>query len=141
MEDTRTTEGGCLCGAVRFRAEGPGWNETICHCATCRKAAGAPVVAWVTFDAARFAWTGEEPVRHRSSADVVRTFCGRCGTSLTYARDGIPGEIDVTTCSLDEPLAFAPKDQTWTSARIPWMQGADALPGYARTREDGERGD
>ena len=73
-------EGGCLCGAVRFRAAGPASNATLCHCTSCRRAAGAPVVAWLTFAAPRFAFTRGDPVRYRSSPLVVRSFCGRCGT-------------------------------------------------------------
>ena len=127
-------EGGCLCGAVRYRAGGEASHPTLCHCNSCRRAAGAPLVAWVTFPLAQFAFTKGAPARYRSSPRVVRTLCPICGTSLTYQHDSLPGEIDVTVGSLDDPSAFPPADHTWTSERIAWLELGDALPRYSRSR-------
>lgn len=127
-------EGGCLCGAVRYRAAGPAGDPTLCHCRSCRKAAGAPVVAWVTFPAAGFSFVSGRPVAYRSSPEVVRTFCGGCGTPLTYRHDKLPLEVDVTTCSLDEPAAHPPRDQVWTSHRLGWMAATDRLPAFPGRR-------
>jgi hypothetical protein len=127
-------EGGCLCGAVRFRAAGPASNATLCHCRTCRRAAAAPLVAWVTFAAAGFGFTRGEPMRYRSSALVVRAFCGQCGTPLTYARDDEPESIDVTTISLDRADELAPREHTWTSHALVWTRGLDALPRFPKKR-------
>jgi hypothetical protein len=132
-------EGGCLCGAVRYRASGPGTHATLCHCTTCRRAAGAPAVAWVTFAADGFAFVAGRPARFRSSPQVERTFCGACGTPLTYRRDDLPDEVDVTTTSLDDPAAFPPADHTWASEKIAWDELGERLPRFARTRE-GEGG-
>ena len=131
---SRSIEGGCLCGAVRYRASGAEWNPTLCHCSSCRRAAGAPVVAWVTFPPAEFAFTQGAPARHRSSPPVERTFCARCGTPLTYQHTSFPNELDVTIASLDDPAAFPPADHTWTSERIAWLELCDDLPRHARSR-------
>jgi hypothetical protein len=129
-------EGGCLCGAVRYRVEGGAASDpTLCHCQSCRRAAGAPAVAWVTFPLAGFTIVAGEPVSYRSSPPVVRTFCGRCGTPLTYTHEKLPDVIDVTTCSLDDPEAFPPRDQVWTSHRIGWMETAADLPQFPRRRQ------
>lgn len=127
-------EGGCLCGAVRYRASGESSRPTLCHCNSCRRAAGAPLVAWTTFPPDRFEFTKGTPARYRSSPPVVRTFCARCGTSLTYQHTSFPDEIDVTIASLDDPAVFPPADHTWTSERIAWLELADGLPRFPRSR-------
>jgi len=127
-------EGGCLCGAVRYRASGESSHPSLCHCNSCRRAAGAPLVAWATFPPTQFAFTKGTPARYRSSPPVVRTFCPTCGTPLTYQHASFPNEIDVTIASLDDPSAFPPADHTWTSERIPWLELGDHLPRHERSR-------
>jgi hypothetical protein len=130
--------GGCLCGAVRFRAAGEGSDATVCHCRTCRRASGAPLVAWVTLPRAGFAFTQGDPVRYRSSPPVTRTFCGRCGTALTYAHDGRPETLDVTTISLDRADELPPRDHIWMSDSLRWIRDTESLPRFPRGRDMGE---
>jgi hypothetical protein len=128
------TQGGCLCGAIRYRAAGDPMDVTLCHCRTCRKAAGAPLVAWVTFPASEFTIVTGTPIRYRSSSKVVRTFCGECGTPLTYAHADFPSGIDITVCSPDEPERFPPADHTWADHRVAWLRANDDLPAYPAAR-------
>jgi hypothetical protein len=132
-------DGGCLCGAVRYRATGAPGLPTLCHCASCRRAAGAPAVAWVTFAPERFAFVRGEPARFRSSPPVVRSFCGRCGTPLTYVHEAFAG-VDVTTGSLDAPERCPPVDHTWTSERLPWWRPEPRWPELPRSRVEGGAG-
>ncbi|WP_298952120.1 GFA family protein [uncultured Methylobacterium sp.] len=126
--------GGCACGAVRYEAHGTPWHETLCHCPTCRRVAGAPAVAWFTVRRADLRLVAGTPRVFRSSPGVARGFCGECGTPLTYARDDLPDEIDVTTASLDDPAALPPRDQTQLAHRLPWIE-APGLPGFAGARD------
>lgn len=131
-----TLSGGCACGAVRYEVSAEPFHRTLCHCADCRRAAGAPAVAWFSVHPRDLAFVAGAPTPHRSSPPVERGFCGRCGTQLTYRNDGYPDEVDVTTCSLDDPDAAAPRDHTFVSRRLHWMQVADGLPAYPRTRAE-----
>lgn len=127
-------EGGCLCGAIRYRASGKASNITHCHCHTCRRASGAPFVTWAGFDVDQFVFTQGQPTAYASSRNVVRTFCNQCGSSLTYQRLDLPTSLDVTLGSLDEPEALNPEDHTWTEHQLSWIALANSLPKYPRHR-------
>jgi hypothetical protein len=114
-------EGGCLCGAVRYRIAAPALSSGICHCTSCRRASGAPTVAWVTVNRTDFAWLCGTPVEFNSSPGVVRRFCGRCGSGLTYQHATLPTTIDITTGSLDDPERFAPTMEVWLEDKISWQ--------------------
>ena len=128
-------EGGCLCGAVRYRTWGKAYGITHCHCQTCRRASGAPFVTWAGFDADKFTFTHGKPTSYASSVNVVRTFCDKCGTALTYQRADLPGSIDVTLGSMDDPEALRPEDHTWTESQLSWISLGDGLPAYPRERK------
>ena len=127
---TKVIEGGCLCRAVRYRVNGGPIVTSLCHCRSCRLAAGAPSVAWVIFRSSEFAFSAGQPTRFRSSPAVIRTFCGQCGTSLTYQRDTEPDTVDVTTASLDLPDDFAPTREIWVAHKLAWEQLNDNFPQY-----------
>jgi hypothetical protein len=124
--------GGCHCGAIRYAASGPPFNATICHCSVCRRTTGAPLVAWFSVRPDGFRITRGQPRRHRTSASGERSFCADCGTQLTFRRDDLD-EVEVTTCSLDDPASVAPADNTWTSSRVPWIV-PDGRPGHPEAR-------
>jgi len=129
--------GGCYCGHVRYEAEGEAFHETLCHCADCRRVAGAPAVAWFSVATAGLRFVAGTPRRFPSSPGVTRSFCPDCGTSLTYQSDATPAETDITTASLDQPEAMPPRDHTHAGSRLPWLRLGDGLPRYATTREGG----
>ncbi|HEV8256496.1 MAG TPA: GFA family protein [Casimicrobiaceae bacterium] len=108
----------------------------ICHCQTCRRVSAAPVVAWVTFPRAQFQFLQGHPSEYHSSPPVRRTFCGSCGTPLTYEHDDSPEFIDITTCSLDTPGSFPPSHHSWLSHDIAWVQFGDGLPTFPQSRDE-----
>jgi hypothetical protein len=65
MEEAPIT-GGCYCGKVRFRVSGPNLRQSNCHCANCRRAAGAQSVAWITVERSEFAFEKGEPKRYKT---------------------------------------------------------------------------
>jgi hypothetical protein len=132
----RSYEGGCLCGATRYRVSGPARNECFCHCRSCRLAAGAPAVAWATFARTGFQVVRGSLAHFRSSPRVERGFCPSCGTAISYAHDARADELDVTLASLDDPGALRPKAHIWVSHRIAWMRPGDGLPEFAEWRAD-----
>lgn len=123
-------EGGCQCGAVRYRVEGEPIMAAICHCSMCRRAHAAPAVAWAMYQQQHVKFLKEQPAEYASSADARRGFCARCGTQICFTATFIPGLIDITIGSLDAPEALPPTLHYWESKRLPWLHIADNLPRY-----------
>lgn len=130
-------KGGCYCGAVRYEAAGTPFNETSCHCTICRRTTGAPFVAWFSVRREDFHFAAGSPTRFNSTAKASRSFCGRCGTQLTFESGDTPDEIDVSTASLDEPDAVPPLNHIWTRSKLSWIRLADGLPEYPQSRLSG----
>lgn len=134
---TEPLEGGCLCRAIRYRVTGEAITSSLCHCRSCRLAAGAPAVAWIVFRCADFAFTTGEPVRFRSSSSVVRGFCGACGTPLSYRHDDNPELIELTTATLDAPDRFPPTREIWPADKLAWMTPDPGRRHYPRDSDAG----
>jgi hypothetical protein len=80
----RTYEGGCLCGNIRFAAEGPALKPHTCSCKMCQRHSGAVTLEWVEFPVESVHWTGPggKPSTWRSSDYSSRSFCSKCGSTL-----------------------------------------------------------
>jgi hypothetical protein len=126
----RELEGGCQCGKVRYRIVGEPVMAAICHCTMCRRANAAPAVAWAMFHDAEVAFLEGPPATYPSSPEARRGFCPACGTQISFTADYIPGLIDITIGSLDEPELLAPTLHYWESRRLPWVHLADDLPKF-----------
>lgn len=121
--------GHCLCGGVRWEAEGaPNW-QTYCHCESCRRNCAAPVAAFISVTLAGFRWSGEiAPAVYASSPGVERRFCPRCGSPVAYSNADLPDEIHVYAAHLEDPRAYAPEAHDFWEERLNWLGIADDLP-------------
>ena len=84
MSDPRT--GGCLCGAIRYETVGEPVFSLRCHCRDCQRQSGAAHVPAARVPSAGFRILQGTPKRYVTKADsgndIVRVFCGNCGTPL-----------------------------------------------------------
>ena len=121
-------EGGCLCGAVRFKAEGPPINVRICHCLFCQKATASPFYARALFD--QKALTIEGPTEHYpTSPQLERMFCRKCGTRLGHWRtNGTAAGLALAL--FDDRNAFRPTEHIWVSRKLDWVTIDDGLPQF-----------
>ena len=121
-------EGGCLCGAVRFRCDGEPLNVRICHCRNCQKAMGSPFYARALFPQTALTVEGET-LGYPTSPRLERLFCRRCGTRLFSRRtDGTV--VGVALAVFDDRNAFAPTEHIWLSEKIVWVRIDDGLKQY-----------
>lgn len=128
-------EGGCLCGAVRYRIEGPARSSSVCFCRSCRLASGAPSVAWFVVDLDQFALLSGTPASFQSSPPVTRSFCARCGSPLSYQHADDPSAIELTTATLDDPRRFAPTREIWHSQRVDWAASDATIAHFSQGSE------
>jgi hypothetical protein len=123
--------GGCLCGAVRYRASADPVRVVNCHCPTCRRTSGAAFMTFVHFPVEAFRWTSGQPTRYRSSAAAERGFCAVCGSTLSMHEAVLADRVQVSLGSLDRPDLVRPDDHVWTSRQLPWLEVVDDLPRFA----------
>ena len=124
--------GRCHCGAVNYEMPEETIHRALCHCTDCRRASGAPMVAWAMVPTDQVKIEGATRV-YASSEDGRRHFCEVCGTGLFYTNDAVfPGLIDVQTATLDDPGALQPTMQIQVAERISWMTTAHDLPAFER---------
>ena len=138
MQPSTIHEGGCLCGAIRYRVTSAPTALVVCHCRSCRLSSGAPSLAWAIFRAADFAFTRGTPATFASSPGVERGFCSRCGTTLTYSGSDRTNVADVTTATLDDPDAFVPTKEIWLEEKIGWEAVDHARLRYPRSSRSSE---
>lgn len=125
--------GRCHCGAIHYAVPRAAvLHHALCHCADCRRHAGAPVVGWAMVPAEQVSVQGTPKV-YVSSEHGRRSFCGECGTSLFYGNEAmLPGLIDIQTGTLDDAAALPPGAQIQVAERLPWMETLHTLPEFPR---------
>ena len=126
--------GRCQCGAVRYTAAAKPLWTALCHCESCRRAASAPVVAWMGFETDQVDWTGDRSF-YQSSEIAKRGFCAFCGTQMSFESTAWPGEIHLYAASLDDPTRYAPELHCHHAERLPWLHLGDDLPKHAATAD------
>lgn len=131
--------GGCMCGAVRYEAVGDPIVVFYCHCESCRRHTGAPVVTFVCFERNQVRFTKGERKIYNSSPGVRRAFCGQCGTPLTWEGDYAGKSlIEFHISTLDDPNALVPETHLFHGERLAWFDVADRLPRHRASQRDGE---
>jgi len=74
--------GGCLCGALRYEAEGAPLYQGYCFCSDCRKASGSGFVGFLGFPPGAVRITGEvllHSKKLKNGRSAERNSCAICG--------------------------------------------------------------
>ena len=126
--------GRCFCGAVQYRVIGQPDDAFFCHCESCRRSSGAPVVAWGRVHQNRFEVTQGELSKFASSPEVTRSRCARCGTEVLYQHEDCSPDLDFPLATLRTPGDVAPRYHVRAAEKLPWIEINDALPQHAGWR-------
>jgi len=116
--------GGCLCGQVRYDAQGEPVFQAVCHCKNCQKQAGSAFSVIVAAPLAAMTFTGELTTYddHGETGGVVhRRFCPRCGSPILSETAAAPGLALIKAGTLDDATWLDPKMHVWCASAQPWI--------------------
>ena len=111
--------GGCLCGAVTFRAKGEPLDVASCHCINCRKMSGAAFATFVVFLPDKFEWIQGELGSYAATPDLVRAFCRDCGSPVASWRNSERDKWIIAWAGALDDLALGADDDGPALGRRP----------------------
>jgi hypothetical protein len=123
---TRSHEGGCVCGDVRYRITGEPALATICHCKFCQKRTGSAFSEPVVFKLEQVAFSGGSRTIYEHNSDesgrwLRMEFCPRCGTTVSWTAQRRPGMRGISGGTLDDPDWVHGRTHIWTRSVQQWM--------------------
>jgi hypothetical protein len=126
--------GSCLCGGVRYEAEGPVTLMARCHCTQCRKASGAEFATNANVPTAGFrVVTGSELLAgFEWSAGAARVFCRHCGSPLFARSAATPNVIRLRLGCLDSEIDERPVAHLFVAEKPAWSEITDSIPQFAQ---------
>lgn len=116
-------EGGCLCGAVRYRISGTPRATRCCWCRVCQSIAAGNATVNTVVNADDFSVRGalgDFACRADSGSHMHRHFCPRCGTHVYAAAEERPQLVVVRVGTLDNPSAVQPTQIIWARSAPAW---------------------
>jgi len=117
--------GGCLCGALRYEADGAPSGAGYCCCADCRRASGSGFIPFMNFPGSAVRFTGQtRPFRSRSFRDTtsVRNSCPVCSSLVFGGEVGESDSFTIYAGSLDDPTLFQPRIAIFVRDRPAWVE-------------------
>jgi hypothetical protein len=135
-------EGGCDCGAVRYRMKADPMIVHCCHCRWCQRETGSAFVINAVVETRALDVTGETvmvdtPSQSGHGQKIVR--CPTCQVALWshYSQAGLALAF-VRAGTLDDPSSVTPDVHIYTSTKLPWVQlpeGAQAFTEFYNVPE------
>jgi hypothetical protein len=95
------------------------------------------MTTWISVPRSAFRFKQGAPRCFNSSPGVTRSFCGTCGSQLTYESERINDEVHLYAASLINPLNVNPSRHVFVDEQLPWLEIADRLPRFAKTSRGG----
>lgn len=120
--------GHCFCGAVAFEIDPPVLSCVTCHCESCRRQCSAPMTTYFGVHDGQWRWTGGAPNIFNSSPGVERSFCGRCGTPMSFRSTAMSDVMHLYVAALDNPELLEPTLHVAHEEKLRWLKLDDRLP-------------
>jgi hypothetical protein len=131
---TEILEGGCACGAVRYRLEAAPMFVHCCHCRDCQRQTGAAFAVNALIETDRVALLSGEPVPYGMPTDSGRPHrifrCPACETAVWSEYGGLAKLRFVRVGTLDDPAALPPTVHIYTRSKLPWVALPERVPAF-----------
>ena len=124
-------EGGCLCGAVRYRAAGEPVRNSVCSCTFCQRRTGSAFGFGAYFNETDVTLKGKlSTYEHRSDETgrwIRLQFCPKCGVQVTWTAEALPGLRGIGVGTLDDPKSVKPMRFGWFRSAHPWLRPPEGV--------------
>jgi hypothetical protein len=119
-------EGGCVCGAVRYRVTNAPFRTGVCHCKFCQRRTGSAFGVGVYFKKQDFQLTrgALNSYEHKSDESgrwLRMEFCPACGTTVSWTLELFPDARGVAGGTFDDPSWIKVERHTWTRSKQHWV--------------------
>ena len=127
-------QGGCACGAVRYRLVSQPMFVHCCHCLDCQRQTGSAFVlnALIEADRVTLSSGAPEPVGVPTDSgkphDIWR--CPQCRSAVWSVYGGLAALRFVRVGTLDDPSALSPDVHIYTRSKVPWIVLPDSVPAF-----------
>jgi hypothetical protein len=129
-------EGGCYCGALRYKVEGDPMFKGQCHCRECQYISGGHANVVMAMPEAGMSYTKGSPkgfARSDLDTPVTREFCGECGTHILAKSPALPGAVLLKVGTFDDPSVFGqPQMAIFGCDRQPFQPLAEGIPTFEK---------
>ena len=126
-------EGGCACGAVRYRLASEPLFVHCCHCLNCQRQTGSAFVVNVLIETDRVELLAGEPQPvsvPRSGGKKQKIWrCPSCQIAV-YSQYTFRAVRFVRAGTLDDPAAVEPDVHIFTRSKLPWVTLPDSVPAF-----------
>ncbi|TGL67883.1 GFA family protein [Leptospira kmetyi] len=121
---SKTYEGGCACGAIRYSTKHQPIFQNHCQCRDCQLRSGTGHGSYLTFPSRNeMSISGDAThweVKGDSGNIKIHSFCPVCGTPVYLRFAAMPDLIAIHATSLDEPSLFSPQALTYSVRGLAW---------------------
>jgi hypothetical protein len=126
-------EGGCACGAVRYRLTSEAMFVHCCHCLNCQRQTGSAFVINLLIEGGRIELVADEPQAvdvPRDDGSKQRIYrCSACQVAI-FSEYGGPAVRFVRAGTLDDPKGVTPDVHIYTKSKVGWVVLPDGVPAF-----------
>ncbi len=127
-------EGGCACGAVRYRLTSAPMFVHCCHCLDCQRQTGSAFVLNALIETDRIELLAREPIPTGVPTDSGQPHniyrCVACHVALWSDYGGRPKLRFVRIGTLDNPAVLSPDVHIHVRSKVPWVKLPHSVPSF-----------